>query len=109
MSTLAPVNAQSLVAGAVGNAAGGASSVSPATLKKIDAVATDFEAVFLTEMLGPMFSGDDMTAYFGGGTAGDVYKGYLLTALGKSMAEAGGIGIGQQVKQELLKLQETSA
>lgn len=74
--------------------------------KNIDAVSKDFEAVFLSQMLSQMFAGEDITSYFGGGTAGDVYKSYLMNEYGKVMAQSGGIGIATQVKQELLKLQE---
>ncbi len=75
----------------------------------IDAVSKDFEAVFLTQMLGAMFEGDDMTAFFGGGSTGEIYKGYLLDQYGKSIAQNGGIGIASAVKQELLKMQEIAA
>jgi Rod binding domain-containing protein len=77
--------------------------------QNIDAVSKDFEAVFLTQMMSAMFAGDDTSAYFGGGTSGDVYKSYLLNEYGKSMAQAGGIGIAASVKQELLKLQEVQS
>jgi Rod binding domain-containing protein len=77
--------------------------------QNVDAVSKDFEAVFLSQMMGAMFSGDDVTSFFGGGTTGEVYKSYLLNEYGKSMAQAGGIGIAAQVKQELLKLQEVHA
>jgi len=72
----------------------------------IDTVSTDFEAVFLTQMMQQMFAGDELTNFFGGGTPGEIYKSYLLNEYGKLMAKAGGIGIAAQVKQELLKLQE---
>lgn len=74
----------------------------------IDKLSTDFEAVFLSQMMGAMFSGDEITAYFGGGTAGEIYKSFLMDQYGKAMAQAGGIGIATQVKKELLKLQEVS-
>lgn len=77
--------------------------------QNVDAVSKDFESVFLSQMLGAMFSGDDLTNFFGGGTTGEVYKGYLLNEFGKAMAGAGGIGIAQVVKQELLKTQEVAA
>lgn len=73
----------------------------------IDSVSKDFEAVFLSQMMGAMFSGDEVTNYFGSGTAGEVYKSTLLNEYGKMIAQSGGIGIAAQVKQELLKLQET--
>jgi len=76
--------------------------------QNVDAVSKDFEAVFLSQMMNAMFSGDDLTNFFGGGTAGDVYKGYMLNELGKSMAQAGGIGIADIVKKELLSLQEAA-
>jgi Rod binding domain-containing protein len=77
--------------------------------QNIDAVSKDFEAVFLSQMMGAMFEGEDTTAFFGGGTTGDVYKSYLLNEYGKVMASVGGVGIAAQVKQELLKMQEVGA
>lgn len=75
----------------------------------LDAIARDFESVFLTQMLQHMFSGDEANAYFGGGAAGDIYKGFLMDEYGKAIANTGGIGIASSVKQELLKLQEVSS
>ena len=77
--------------------------------QNVDAVSKDFEAVFLSQMLGAMFSGDAATSFFGGGTAGDVTKSYFMNEYGKAMANAGGIGIAASVKQELLKLQEVAS
>lgn len=77
--------------------------------KTIQNVATEFESVFLSQMLEQMFSGESMGGYFGGGVAGDTYKTYMMDEFGKAMAKAGGIGIADQIKQELLKLQETEA
>ncbi|HEU5046974.1 MAG TPA: rod-binding protein [Rickettsiales bacterium] len=73
---------------------------------QIDAVSQDFEAVFLSQMMGAMFSGDELTDFFGGGSTGEIYKSFLMDAYGKSLSKAGGIGIAEQVKKELLKLQE---
>ncbi len=76
--------------------------------QQVDAVSKDFEAVFLSQMMQQMFAGDDITNFFGGGSTGEIYKSYLLNEYGKSMAQAGGIGIASVVKQELLKTQEVS-
>ncbi len=76
-------------------------------MQKIDQVSKDFESVFLSEMLKTVFSGETIGNFFGGGVAGDVYKSYLSDALAHSLVEAGGIGIATQVRQEILKLQET--
>lgn len=78
----------------------------PVNDPRIDAVSKDFEAVFLTQMMSGMFSGEELTEFFGGGTAGDIYKGLLMNEYGKAIAQSGGIGIAQQIKKELLKLQE---
>ncbi len=83
-----------------------ASSDATVSDKNIDAVSKDFEAVFLSQMMSQMFSGDSITGFFGGGTSGEVYKSYMLNEYGKVMAQAGGIGIATQVKRELLALQE---
>jgi peptidoglycan hydrolase FlgJ len=74
---------------------------------KIDAASKDFEALFLSEMLKGMFSGEELTEFAGGGNIGEIYKSLLVTEYGKAIASSGGIGIAKQIKQELLKLQET--
>ncbi|MEI7668692.1 MAG: rod-binding protein [Pseudomonadota bacterium] len=75
---------------------------------KLDAVSQDFEAVFISQMLGSMFSGDSQTDYFGGGSTGDIYRSLMMNEYGKAIAKTGGLGISAQVKNELLKLQEVS-
>lgn len=73
---------------------------------KIEKAAQDFEAVFLSEMLQEMFAdvGDgDLT---GDSYAKDVYRSMLVDEYGKLLAKAGGIGIADHVKKELLTLQE---
>jgi len=75
-------------------------------MKKIDEKAKEFEAVFMAEMLKPMFSGIKTDPVFGGGPAEDSFKGIMLQEYGKVMAEAGGIGIADHVKAELLRIQQ---
>lgn len=91
---------------------GAAASLSPLQArdeKDVDAVAKDFESVFISQMLGNMFTGDEANSYFGQGAAGDIYKSFLMNEYGKAISNAGGIGIASTVKQELLKLQEVHA
>ena len=68
--------------------------------------AEDFEAVFLSQMLQPMFEGLEADGLFGGGSAEQMYRGLLLQEYGKALAQRGGVGIANAVEQELLKLQE---
>lgn len=69
--------------------------------------AESFEAVFLSQMLAPMFEGvNDGDGLFGGGHAETVYRSMLTDEIGKSIARAGGIGLGDTIERELLALQE---
>jgi peptidoglycan hydrolase FlgJ len=73
---------------------------------QIDKVAKDFESMFIGQMLEPMFGDTEGSDAFGSSESSDVYKGLLTDEYGKQIARAGGIGIADFVKKELLKLQE---
>jgi len=68
--------------------------------------AEDFEAVFLSQMLRPMFESVPTDGLMGGGQAESVYRGMMSDEMGKSIAKSGGVGIADSVYRELLKLQE---
>lgn len=73
----------------------------------LDKAAEDFEAVFLSQMLQHMFAGVDMNPMSEGKSPGDdIYKSMLVDEYGKILTRAGGIGIADHVKREMLKLQE---
>jgi Rod binding domain-containing protein len=74
----------------------------------IDKAAKDFEAMFLAQMLKPMFEGLSTEGMFGGGAGEKAYRGLLIEQYGKAIAKAGGVGIADQVKAEMLKLQEVA-
>lgn len=71
--------------------------------------AEDFEAVFLSQMLAPMFATIKTDALFGGGPAEDIYRSLLVEEYGKAISSAGGVGIADQVQREILALQEASS
>ena len=73
---------------------------------KVEEAAVDFEAVFLSQMLQHMFEGIPTNEVTGGGSAEDIYRSMMLEEYGKLMAKAGGVGIADQVKKEMLKTQE---
>ena len=73
---------------------------------EIRAAAEDFEAVFLAEMLRPMFESLQTDGMFGGGSSERVYQSFMVQEYGKSMAKANSIGIADMVERELLKMQE---
>ena len=70
--------------------------------------AQDFEAVFITEMLGSMFSGIKSDGPFGGGPGEEIFRSLLLDRYGQTLAAQGGFGIADSVKRQLLAVQESS-
>ena len=73
---------------------------------KIEATAKDFESVFLAQMMEPMFGDSIGHEAFGDEESGDVYKGLMMDEYAKQITRAGGLGIADYVKRELLKQQE---
>ncbi len=68
--------------------------------------AEQFEAVFLSQMLQPMFETIPTDSFMGGGHAEKVYRGMMVDEMGKQIAKQGGVGIADTVYREILKLQE---
>lgn len=68
--------------------------------------AQDFEAVFLTQMLKPMFDQISTDGLMGGGQGEKIFRSMLVQEYGKSVAQNGGVGIAVHVYDEILKLQE---
>lgn len=75
-------------------------------IDKVREAAQEFEAVFLSQMLKPMFENLETAAPFGGGPAEDMYRSLMVDEYGKAISKAGGIGIADQVMVEMLKMQE---
>ncbi len=74
--------------------------------KRINEVAQDFEAMFMTEMLKPMFAEIKPDERFGGGKGEEVFSGMMLQEYGKMMAETGSLGIADSVKAQLIEMQD---
>ena len=66
----------------------------------------DFEALFIAEMLGPVFEGLKTEGMFGGGSGEDIYRSLMVQEYGKAIARSGGIGIAETVQREILRMQE---
>jgi len=77
-----------------------------ADLNKVRETAQDFEAVFLSQMIKPMFEGIETDGPFGGGQAEGMWRSLMVQEYGKSIAKKGGNGIADEVMSEMLKLQE---
>ena len=72
----------------------------------IDDAAQEFEAVMLTTMLKPIFEGIETPEPFGGGHGEQMWQGMLVEEYAKEIAASGGIGIADQVRRELMQVQE---
>lgn len=83
----------------------GAEKLDAKTLKKIDEAAVEFEAVFITEMMKPMFEGLEVDPMFGGGKGEEVFRDFALVEYGKSMARSSTLGIADMVRDQLIRLQ----
>ena len=74
-------------------------------MKRIDKTAQDFEAMFLSEMLKPMFETVKVNEMFGGGKGEEIFSGFLRDEYSKMLSAQGGIGIAGLVKEQLIEMQ----
>jgi Rod binding domain-containing protein len=77
----------------------------PIADSRLDAAAKDFEAVFIAQMLAPLFSSVETPSIAGGGKSEDFFKSLMQDAYAKAMAERGGFGLADHVKSSLITLQ----
>lgn len=86
--------------------------IDPAVAAKraaIEKASKDFEASFLSVMLGQMFEGVNQgSGPFGGGAGEQAFKSFMTDAMAKQMVRSGGIGLSAAVQKEMLKLQGMS-
>src|ERR1700744_223121 len=68
--------------------------------------AKQFEGVSLSEMMSHMFEGVKTDPEFGGGQGEDMFKSLLTNEYGKQMANAGGIGIADQLQKAMIQMQQ---
>lgn len=103
MEATNPALQQSLFAYQTGTPAGPAKGLDMAKARE---AAQDFEAVFLAQMVTHMFAGIKTNKMFGGGASEDIYRSMMAQEYGKTLAQAGGIGIADQVLREIMRIQE---
>ena len=69
-------------------------------------VSQDFEAVFVSQMLQPMFANLGAEKPFGGGSSEGMWRSMQVEEYGKAIVKSGGIGVADSVYREMLKMQE---
>lgn len=72
---------------------------------EIERVAREFETVFLSEMLAPMFESLETDGLGGGGMGERMFRPMLVERYAQSIAAAGGVGISEHIIRELTRLQ----
>ena len=82
-----------------------ASKVTAGANTNIDKAANDFEGMFLTQMLQPMFETVPVDSEFGGGHGEEVMRSFLVQEYGKIVAKSGTINIAAAVKNEMIHAQ----
>ncbi|MFH6781373.1 MULTISPECIES: rod-binding protein [Methylobacterium] len=93
---------------AVGQALAGAVSSGPASADKakMQKTAKDFESMFLEQSLDVLNRSEGTDGPLGeNGTGGGVYRSMLNKEYAQSIVQSGGVGIGDQVMREMLRLQ----
>ncbi len=80
-------------------------SATAAPRQRIDSAARDFEAVFIAQMLEPMFASIETPTIAGGGKSEEFFNSLLRESYAKAMADRGGFGIADHVKAALIELQ----
>ena len=78
-------------------------------MKRAEAAAEDFEAVFISEMMKPMFQMVEVNDTFGGGKGEEIFRDMMVQEYGKMIAKQGGIGLAAQIKADLIRIQEHNA
>jgi flagellar protein FlgJ len=69
-------------------------------------VGKQFETMFLSEMLNPMFAGLKPDKVFGGGHGEEMFRSLQVDEFAKGLTAQGGVGIAAAVQREILRIQE---
>lgn len=77
-------------------------------LQRIEETAQEFEAMFMSEMMKPMFESIKSDGPFGGGKGEEIFRSFLRDEYGKKVAHTGGLGIADLVKAQLIEMQSKS-
>ena len=83
-----------------------AANLKPETIAKIEETAKEFESVFISEMLKPMFQDINLDPMSdGSSSANEIYKSLMITEIGGSISTNGGIGLSDSIRTEMIKMQ----
>lgn len=78
----------------------------PKNRQAVREAATQFEALYLTEMFTHMFSGVEVDENFGGGKGEEIFRSLLIEQYSEMAAKSGQVGLADQLEKEMLRMQE---
>ena len=85
------------------------SSTTKSIDEKANKVAQQFEQMVLSQLLSYTDTDNDMSDdLFGGGAGERAFKPFLYDEYAKGFTNAGGIGIADAIKSEIIKIQEAA-
>lgn len=68
-------------------------------------VASEFESIFLAQMLAPMFEGLSTDGLGGGGMGEEMFRPMLIERYAQALSKSGGVGIADNIIAELARMQ----
>lgn len=81
-------------------------SLKAANQGSVDKVSQQFASLVITQFLNIAYEGLPVDPNFGGGHGEETWRSMLLDEYGKKIGSAGGLGLADMVKRQLLKTQE---
>jgi flagellar protein FlgJ len=100
------ISASDIASGRTGAAAKAGAPKAKVDDKAVDKAASEFEAQFVSQMLTQMWQGIETDGYFGGGNGEEMFRGLMINEYGKKIAQSGQLGIADNVRNAMLKMQE---
>ena len=100
-------SAQLAVSQALGT--GGLHKVGARNAAQMDKAASDFEAMFMSQMVQPMFDTVAIDDQFGGGHGEEIMRGMMTQQFGKAIAAGGHTGLTAEIKADMIRLQNVQA
>ena len=71
--------------------------------KKLTKACTDFEALFIAQLLKSMRQTVPQTGFLGKGLGNDIYQGLMDQELSKKLSQNKGLGLGKMIYRQILK------
>jgi flagellar protein FlgJ len=74
--------------------------------EKLKKACTDFDALFMAQMLKSMRQTIPQTGFLGKGPGNDIYQGLMDQELSRKLSQSKGLGLGKVIYRQMLKREE---